>query len=118
MTLEEKPLILRLYYLLVSFGSLVVLTVAIISLLYLGLTVLFFPSSLNQPPWGTRICFENENQEQCKQAQTQELQVYQIQQERTIIRNVSMLVVALPLFWFHGRVIYGNKNSKEKILKS
>lgn len=107
--------ILRIYFALVSFVTLMMLVFSVSDLINLGLKKYIFTEA-NKEPWSTSYCerqyvkesvleTEENMKDRCKRQETQEIYAAKIRNQQSLVRDISMLIVSLPLFILHFRIV-------------
>ncbi len=120
---SSTTFILRLYFAVVSVITLFTVMFAGVELLTIGLKT-YVITSADQPDWvedcsatsvqqakpatvqGTTPLTDEELKAQCAQRNVTSLENYKRSKASNAVRNLAMLIVALPLFVVHFRVIY------------
>ena len=115
-------IILRIYFALVSVITLVTMMFALGSLINTGLQTWIFPKADDftySYPCATPLKPTGEKDEvarmDCERQQEYDVKNRIAQRQRDIAQNISMLIVALPLFGLHFRIVYHDwKEEKQK----
>jgi hypothetical protein len=109
-------IILRIYFTLVAFVTLMILIFSVSDLVNTALRTYVFTAA-DQPAYGTICDLSYQTQEQCDAQKTNETRSALVQKQQSAVRDISLLVVAAPLFWLHWRVVYrdwvGEKEEKK-----
>ncbi len=105
--------ILRIYFALVSFVTLMILVVSAGDLINLGLKTWVFPAA-DQPayvaPCPTPVAMPDgkpavADQAVCEQQRAEQQRQALVQKEQNAVRDLSFLLVAAPLFALHFRIV-------------
>ncbi len=118
--------ILRIYFALVTFVTLMMLIFSVSDLINIALKTWVFPAA-DAPEWAA-YCdkmigingAETETQEQtdarCAKQQEREEQAALVRKQQSAVRDIAMILVAAPLFWLHWRIVYRDwmEERKEK----
>lgn len=120
-----SSVILRVYFAVVSAVTLFTLMFGAIDLLTIGLRQII--PAANVPEWGLENCgnltnrwpepvspsdtttvqpTEEELREACEARNADQLSNWQSQQAANLVRNIALILVSLPLFALHFRVVY------------
>lgn len=119
---EKYPLIRKIYLYLFSFVGLLLVVIGLVRLLDLGLKVYVFKKADNyvyfpQTPTRlekdgtTRELTEKEQEKYKKEQEEAQKQQVEAQRQSTASSSLAMIIIGLPLFIYHWRII--NKESKE-----
>lgn len=110
-------IILRIYFTLVAFVTLMILVFSVSDLVNVVLKTYVFPAA-DRPEYATYCDLEYQTQEQCDAQKANDEQAALVRKQQSAVRDISLLVVSAPLFWLHWRVVYrdwmGEKDEKEK----
>lgn len=115
MSSKGGSVILRIYFALVSFVTLMMLVFSVSDLINIGLKKYIFTEA-NKESWSTSYCekqyvkenvleTEGEMKDRCKRQETQEIYAAKIRNQQSLVRDISMLIVSLPLFILHFRIV-------------
>ncbi len=106
--------ILRIYFALVAFVTLMILVFSTGDLLNLALKTWVFPMA-DQPsyvsvcdktaPGGTADCDKIAENERLNNT---------IQKQQSAVRDISLLLIAAPIFWLHFRIVYRDWQELQK----
>ncbi len=97
--------ILRIYFALVSFVTLMILVFAVGDLLNLSLKTWVFPAA-DAPGW-TSVCdLSYQEQTDCDRLAENERRNAMVQKQQSAVRDISMLLVSTPVFWLHFRIVH------------
>ena len=114
-------IILRIYFALVSVITLVTMMFALGSLINSGLKTWIFPQAdefTYNYPCTTPMKPTGEKDEvariDCERQQEYNVKNQIAQRQRDIAQNISMLIVALPLFGLHFRIVYHDWKEEKK----
>ena len=109
--------ILRIYFALVAFVTLMILIFSISDLINITLKTFVFPAA-DAPSYVTYCDLSYQTQEQCDQQKMNEQRQATITKQQNAVRDISLLLVSAPLFWLHWRIVYrdwmGEHKEKEK----
>jgi len=109
-------IILRIYFTLVAFVTLMILIFSVSDLVNIVLKTYAFPDA-DRPSYTSYCDVQYQTQEQCDTQKMSEEQAALVQKQQSAVRDISLLVVAAPLFWLHWRVVYrdwvGEKEEKK-----
>ncbi len=113
-------IILRIYFALVTFVTLMMLIFSVSDLINVALKTWVFPAA-DAPEWAM-YCNEpmsivtkdgedtTETQEEadarCAKQEEREKQAALVRKQQSAVRDIAMLLVAAPLFWLHWRIVY------------
>ncbi|TAK03946.1 hypothetical protein EPO34_02190 [Patescibacteria group bacterium] len=107
--------ILRIYFSLVSFVTLMILVFSVSDLVNLTLKTYLFPAA-DQPSY-TVYCDPSQTAEMCDRQQRDAKEQALVQKQQDAVRDLSLLIVSAPMFWMHFRIVYRDwmeeKNKKE-----
>ncbi|KKW32840.1 MAG: hypothetical protein UY77_C0012G0007 [Candidatus Uhrbacteria bacterium GW2011_GWA2_53_10] len=98
-------IILRIYFALVSFVTLMMLIFSVSDLINVTLKTFVFPGA-DAPEYPTYCDKQYQTQEQCDQQKENEGHAAMVRKQQNVVRDISMLVVSAPLFWIHWRILY------------
>jgi len=97
--------ILRIYFSLVAFVTLMMLIFSVSDLINISLKTFVFPAA--DAPEYTMYCdLQYQTQEQCDLQKANEAQANNVRKQQSAVRDISMLIVSAPLFWLHFRIVY------------
>lgn len=116
-------IILKIYFSLVSFVTLMMLIFSVSDLINNLLKTYVFTAA-DDVEWATycdRIMLkenEMETEEQaeirCKEQEAREEKASQVRKQQAMVRDISLLVVSAPLFALHFRIVYRDWKSEKK----
>jgi len=124
---KASTFILRLYFAVISAVTLFVLMFGTIDLLSIGLKTYVFPAA--DVPSYVENCSEQllyarspeseeideERQlELCKQRNASNVENYRQQKASDAVRNLALILVSLPLFLLHFRIVYKDWKEEKK----
>lgn len=98
-------IILRIYFSLVAFVTLMMLIFSVSDLVNIALKTYVFPAA-DRYSYGTYCDLQYQTQEQCDQQERNNEEQAMVQKQQNAVRDISLLVVAAPLFWLHWRFVY------------
>ncbi len=98
-------IILRIYFALVSFATLIMLIFSVSDLINITLKTYLFTAA-DAPEYPTYCDRQYQTQEQCDQQKENEGRAALVRKQQSVVRDISMLVVSAPLFWIHWRILY------------
>ena len=98
-------IILRIYFTLVSFVTLMMLIFSVADLINISLRTYVFPQA-DAPEFATYCDRQYESQEQCDTRLKNEQQAASVRKQQNAVRDISLLLVSAPLFWLHWRILY------------
>jgi len=105
--------ILRLYFALVAFVTLMMLIFSVSDLINISLKTYVFPAA-DAPEWPI-YCESFDDDIDCDETKERELEAAVIRKQQNAVRDISMLLVSAPLFWLHFRIVYRDwKDEKKK----
>ncbi|MFH1404826.1 MAG: hypothetical protein ABIH21_01860 [Patescibacteria group bacterium] len=119
-------IILRIYFALVALITLVIMIISVSDLINIGLRSYIFPKADQAYSYDTcgiqpRMPTEDtknmvvEDEEYCQKMQAKEIERQAAQKQRDAVRDISLLIVSIPLFWLHFRIVYKDwKDEKKK----
>ena len=96
--------ILRIYFSLVSFVTLMILIFSVADLVNLSLKTFVFPAA-DQPSYQV-YCDPSQTADQCDTQRKNAAQQDLVTKEQNAVRDLSLLIVSAPLFWLHWRIVY------------
>lgn len=120
---KGSSLILRLYFAVVSAVTLFTLMFGAIDLLSIGLKTYVFTAA-DVPEYGLRNCpiepyystapvdssvkipTKEEQLAQCEASNTESIANYERTKASSAVRNLALIIVSLPLFALHFRIVY------------
>jgi hypothetical protein len=97
-------IILRIYFSLVAFVTLMMLIFSVSDLVNITLKTFVFPAA-DQPAYQV-YCDPSQPKAQCDTQRTQAAQQDLVTKEQNAVRDLSLLLIAAPLFWLHFRIVY------------
>ncbi len=97
-------IILRIYFTLVSFVTLMMLVFSVSDLVNIALKSFVFTKADTGYP--TYCDLQYQTQEQCDQQKVQSSDQAVVEKQQSAVRDISLLLVAAPLFWLHWRMVY------------
>lgn len=98
-------IILRIYFSLVAFVTLMILIFSVSDLINIVLKTYVFPAA-DRAAYTSYCDLSYQTQEQCDQQQKQNEESAMIQKQQEAVRDISLLLVSAPLFWLHWRIVY------------
>ena len=102
---------IRLYFVLVSFATLMMLIFSAQSLLNLGLkTFVFHDADMNH----SSVSCYNTTSEQCAEDQANAAKQVTAEKQTQAAQSLSMLLVSAPLFFIHFRIVSRDWRSEKK----
>lgn len=108
--------ILRIYFSLVSFVTLMILIFSVADLVNLSLKTFVFPAA-DAPEYAIYCDPQYQTPEQCETQRANEAKQAVVRKQQDAVRDLSLLIVSAPLFWMHFRIVYRDwteeKNKKE-----
>ncbi len=114
MSTKGGSVILRIYFALVSFVTLMMLVFSVSDLINVGLKTYVFKMA-DAPEWPmyceAQFIKENvketaeETEMRCSRQKKQEAQSAIVRKQQSLVRDISMLIVSLPLFFVHFRIV-------------
>ena len=121
----ENPIILRIYFALVSFVTLMILIFSTINLIDISLKTYIFTAA-DQPEYYmdcNEITPESKNggiinpieQKDCERARQKAIEANVNRKQRDLVKDFSMILVSLPLFLIHFRIVYNDWKNKNKV---
>lgn len=113
--MNKSELIRKIYLYLASFIGLILIVIGTVRLVDLGLkvyvfkdadTYVYYPGDIRTKPDGTTVELTSEEKEEMKKQQ-EEAQIKQTasQRQREASSSVAMLLVGLPVFFYHWKVV-------------
>jgi len=114
MSTKGGSVILRIYFALVSFVTLMMLIFSVSDLINVALkTYVFKFADAPEYPMYCESQFIKENvketaeetEARCARNKEQENQSATIRKQQSLVRDISMLIVSLPLFFIHFRIV-------------
>ncbi len=96
--------ILRVYFSLVSFVTLMMLIFSVSDLINISLKTFIFTAA-DAPEWST-YCDPIQSEEVCARQQKNENHAAIVRKQQSAVRDIAMLIVSAPLFWIHFRIVY------------
>lgn len=117
-------IILRIYFALVTFVTLMMLVYSVSDLINITLKTFVFPEA-DAPEYVTFCDPQYQTKEQCEIQKTNEEHAAVVRKQQSVVRDISMLIVSAPLFWIHWRILYrdwmeekGKKKDEDEEKKS
>jgi hypothetical protein len=108
--------ILRIYFALVAFVTLMMLIFSVADLINITLKTFVFPAA-DAPAYVSYCDLSYQTQEQCDQGRANEERQAMVTKQQNAVRDISLLLVSAPLFWLHWRIVYrdwmGERKEKE-----
>jgi hypothetical protein len=105
--------ILRIYFALVAFVTLMMLIFSVSDLINITLKTFVFPAA-DAPEYLSYCDLSYQTQEQCDTQKTNEQRQAQISKQQSAVRDISLLLVSAPLFWIHWRIVYRDWMAERK----
>ena len=96
--------ILRIYFSLVSFVTLMILIFSVSDLVNITLKTFVFPAA--DAPEFTIYCDPSQTAKDCDTQRTNAAKQALVQKQQQAVRDLSLLIIAAPLFWLHWRIVY------------
>lgn len=100
--------ILRIYFALVAFVTLMILVFSTGDLLNIALKTYVFPMA--DLPGYASICdtkpYPDSPAVDCEKVAANERLNASVQKQQSAVRDISLLLIAAPLFWLHFRIVY------------
>ena len=97
--------ILRIYFSLVSFVTLMILVFSVADLINLSLKTFVFPQA-DAPSYTVYCDPAYQTTQQCETQRANEAKQALVQKQQSATRDLSLLIIAAPLFWMHFRIVY------------
>jgi len=100
----KSNVIFKLYFALISFVTLMIIVGSIVTLINLGFTTYIFPDIQEYRYSSSTYCNElngNYNLEKCNTYTENEREEKSSRNKQTVAYSLSMLIVAIPLFFLH-----------------
>lgn len=129
---KGSSIILRIYFAVVSAVTLFTLMFGAIDLLTIGLKTYVFTAA-DVPEWGLENCdvttprypearpaegtvepTKEEQQAMCEARNADAMDNYTRQKASNAVRNIALIIVSLPLFVTHFRIVYRDWNEERK----
>lgn len=114
MSTKGGSVILRIYFALVSFVTLMMLIFSVSDLINIGLKTYVFKFA-DAPEWAmyceSQFIKENvketaeETTERCARQKEQEERAVVVRKQQSLVRDISFLLVSAPLFYIHFRIV-------------
>jgi len=110
---QQRSVILRLYFVLVAFVTLMLLIFSISDLINISLKTWIFTAA-DQPSYVSCDYLPNlppdevtteEQTNKCTEYQKQEIAAEKVRKQKNAIRDISLIIVSLPLFLLHFRIV-------------
>ncbi|GEM_PF-734692 len=113
---KSGSIILRIYFALIAFVTLMMLIFSVSDLLNITLKTYVFTAA--DAPEYVSPCFSPEplkteapkttgdEKAHCEDQRKQEEHSALVRKQQNAVRDISMLLVSLPLFWLHWRIVY------------
>ncbi len=98
-------IILRIYFTLVSFVTLMMLIFSVADLINITLRTYVFPRA-DAPEFATYCDQQYQTQEQCDRQLENDRRAAAVRKQQNAVRDISLLLVSAPLFWLHWRILY------------
>lgn len=118
-------IILRIYFALVTFVTLMMLVFSVSDLINIALKTWVFPAA-DGPEWvsycepfmkGNSEMMETQEEAdvRCARQEEQEKVAAMVRKQQSAVRDIAMLLVAAPLFFLHWRIVYRDwKDEREE----
>lgn len=97
-------IILRIYFTLVAFVTLMMLIFSVSDLVNITLKTFVFPAA-DRADYAT-YCDPSMTQTLCDEAKARDQEQALVTKEQSAVRDIALLIVAGPLFWLHWRIVY------------
>lgn len=97
-------IILRIYFALVAFVTLMMLIFSVSDLINIALKTFVFTTADKSYPVYCDLAYQT--QEQCDQQKAQSEEQMVVDKQQAAVRDISMLIVSAPLFWLHFRIVH------------
>ena len=97
-------IIIRIYFSLVAFVTLMILIFSVSDLINIVLKTYAFPAA--DRPYSSFCDLTYQTQEQCDQQKKLDADSAMSQKQQEAVRDLSLLLVSAPLFWIHWRMVY------------
>jgi hypothetical protein len=114
--------ILRIYFALVTFVTLMMLIFSVSDLINIALKTWVFTAA-DAPEWFSP-CDEvvragaeeakTKATERCQAQEEREKEAAVVRKQQSAVRDIAMILVAAPLFWLHWRVVYRDWMEEKK----
>lgn len=108
--------ILRIYFALVAFVTLMILVFSTGDLLNIALKTWVFPMA-DRPSY-VSICdkasYPGGTEVDCEKIAENERINNMVQKQQSAVRDISLLLIAAPLFWLHFRIVYRDWQTLKK----
>jgi hypothetical protein len=98
-------IILRIYFALVTFVTLMMLIFSVSDLVNITLKTFVFTAA-DAPEYPTYCDLQYQTQEECDAQEEREAKSALVRKQQSAVRDIALLVVAAPLFWLHWRIVY------------
>lgn len=109
-------IILRVYFALVTFVTLMMLVFSVSDLVNITLKTYVFPAA-DRAEYVSYCDKTYSTSEECAAQEARERDAATVRKQQSAVRDISLLVVAAPLFWLHWRFVYrdwmGEKEEKK-----
>lgn len=117
---------MRLYFAVVSAVTLFILMYGLVDLLSIGMKQYIFtaadvPTYLEvcdgggiKPLEGENAPTPEEQRAECEARNAAQIENYERQKADTAVRNLALIIISLPLFLFHFRVVFKDWRSEHK----
>lgn len=102
---KAPSIILRIYFSLVSFVTLMMLIFSVSDIVNLALKTWVFPAA-DAPEWPSYCDRASQTEEQCAKQRENEQHAALVRKQQSATRDIAMLLVSAPLFWIHWRIVY------------
>ncbi|MEI6510865.1 MAG: hypothetical protein WCO25_02365 [Candidatus Uhrbacteria bacterium] len=114
-------IILRIYFSLVAFVTLMILIFSVSDLINIVLKTYVFTAA-DRPAYTSYCDLTTQTQAQCDTQKKNDEESSMAVKQQDAVRDIALLLVASPLFWLHFRVVYRDlmgdkeeeKNDKKK----
>ena len=97
--------ILRIYFSLVSFVTLMILVFSVADLVNLSLKTFVFPAA-DAPDYQVYCDTNVQTPKDCDTQRENAAKQALVTKEQNAVRDLSLLIVSAPLFWLHFRIVY------------
>lgn len=114
MSTKGGSVILRIYFALVSFVTLMMLIFSVSDLINIGLKTYVFKFA-DAPEWAmyceSQFIKENvketteETEARCARQKENEERAAMVRKQQSLVRDISLLLVSAPLFYIHFRIV-------------
>lgn len=98
-------IILRIYFALVTFVTLMILIFSVSDLINIVLKTYVFTAA-DRPEYTSYCDLQYSTQEQCDAQSKNDQEAAMVRKQQSAVRDISLLLVSAPLFWLHWRFVY------------